>query len=302
MGTDDDIEHWLDRAADVMAQRRVLWMVANGWTPASGSHAEWEQNEAAHAGWGGGDPPIVVQAALLDLWDAADGFLGAIESLFRCRGVTHAVPYLSRAVLEHAHKICWLLQARQTVDGEVVPVTLVDRAARVYLEELFSLRHRRDAAAKLAEKGDESLRVTKAEYRTMKTETIPALFKNVALDGEPTDWSINGQRWRGPASLADWYAKERGGGTAGAYDALSAMSHPTLYGIRELIEYEQVGDLMRRRRTIDQDFLLRVAGGAVTTHWRACLDLASYFGWDRGPLDEWAATINAWRPGSITPQ
>jgi hypothetical protein len=237
----------------------------------------------------------------LDLWDASDGFLGAMESLFRSRGVTHAVPYVARAVLEHAHKICWLLQARQTVSGEVMPVTLVDRAARVYLEELFSLRHRRDAVTKLATKGDESVRIAKAEYRTMKTETIPSLFKDVALDGEPSDWSINRQRWRGPAWLADWYAKERGGGTAGAYDALSAMSHPTLYGIREFVEYEEVGELMRRRRTVDRDFLLRVAGGAVTTHWRACMDLASYFGWDRGSLDEWAATINGWRPNSIAP-
>lgn len=301
MGDDDELERWLDEAADVIGQRGALWAIADGWTPAKGSHAEWEQNQAAEVAWGDGGPPIVVQAALLDLWDASDGFLGAVESLFRCRGVTHAVPYLARAVLEHSHKICWLLQARQVADGEVRPLTLVDRAARVYLEELFSLRHRRDAVAKLAQKGDDAVRITRAEYRKMKTATIPALFKDVVLDGEPGDWSVNGQRWRGPAWLADWYARERGGGTAGAYDALSAMSHPTLYGIREFIEYEQVGDLMRRRRTVDKDFLLRVSGGAVTTHWRACMDLASYFGWDRGPLDEWAAAINAWRPGSIAP-
>lgn len=241
-----------------------------------------------------------VQVALLDLWDAADGFMGAIEALFRVRQVTHAVPYLCRAVLEHAHKICWLLEARETVDGEVRPVTLVDRAARAYLEELYSRRHLRDTLEKLRPQDRDAVCATRAGYRTMKIETIPALFTDVQLDGEPPTWSINGQRWRGPAWLADWYARTRGGGSEGAYDALSAMSHPTLYSIREFIEYEEVGDQLRRRRTIPQEFLLRVAGGAVVTHWRACLDLASYFGWDRSALDEWAGAINQWRPDSIT--
>lgn len=295
-----DLEQWLDESADIIAWRGAVRPIVDGWTPARDSHAEWEQQEAADAGWGDGNPPIIVQMALLDWWDAADGYLGAVETLFRSQQVTHAVPYLCRAVLEHAHKICWLLQACETVDGELRPVTLVDRAARVYLEELFSLRHRRDTVAKLSPKDRQAVEITRTEYRAMKTATIPALFKDVVLDGGPSEWSVNGQRWRGPAWLADWYDRERGGGTKGAYDALSAMSHPTLYGIREFIEYEPVGDLMRRRRRIPKDFLLRVAGGAVTTHWRACMDMASYFGWDRSPLDEWAAAINEWRPGSIS--
>jgi len=304
MGDTDDgieLEAWLDQTADVLAGRGALWAICAGWTPAPQSYAEWEQHEAESVGWGDGRPPLVVQAALLDWWDGSDGFLGAIEALFRTRQVTHGVPYLCRAVLEHSHKICWLLEARQTVDGVARPVTLVDRAARVYLEELYSHRHRSDTVKKIARDDRPAIATAKAEYRELRATTIPALFKDVALDGEPRAWSINGQKWRGPTWLADWYARTRGGGSNGAYDALSAMSHPTLYGIREFIEYEPVGDQMRRRRTIPKDFLLRVTGGALVTHWRACMDLASYFGWDRSALDEWAAAINDWRPGSIAP-
>lgn len=297
-----ELDVWLVETADVLSGRGALWSSCDGWTPAPLSHAEWEQREAEEAGWGDGCSPIVVQAALLDWWDASDGFLAAIEALFRMRQVTHAVPYLCRAVLEHAHKICWLLESRETVDGEIRPVTLVDRSARVYLEELYSLRHRRDTVEKLARTDRAAVATVRSEYREMKRAVLPALFNDVELDGVPSTWVINGQRWRGPAWLADWYARTRGGGAEGAYDALSAMSHPTLYGIREFIEYEPVGDQMRRRRTIPKDFLLRVTGGAVVTHWRACMDLASYFGWDRSSLGDWATTINEWRPDSIAPQ
>lgn len=298
-----EVRTWLSSTADLLQGRSCFWGTTDGWSASEGSHARWELDEAESADWGDPRPPTIVQQVLLDYWDGADGHLSSIEALARSGAVTHSLPLLTRTVLEHAHRICWLLEASHPAgSGKEGPVMLTERAARAYLEELHSLHHRRETVKKLAGRSSEAFKTCDGDLREMRTTRIPAVFASTAdLDGDPSQWRISGERWRGPTSLAEWYTKHKGQnpGQSGTYDALSAMSHPTLYGLRESIEFHPVEGGVVRRRSLPQDFLSRVIGGAAATYWRACMDLASYFGWDREPLDRWASQLNEWSPGII---
>lgn len=294
----ESLRTWLLSTADVIAGRDAFEKAAGGWSPTASSHATWELETAEAMGWGDppGSPPAAVHSALIDWFDMADGYLDAMEALFRSGRVAHVVPALARGLMEHCHKICWLLEPTQDVNGQTAPVTLEDRSARAYIEELFGLRHRRDTMKKLSGRSSVEFQVCAADYEEMRTVTIPTLFPGAQTDGKPEDWLVSGQRWRGPTTLAERYsANKEAVATKGAYDALCAMTHPTLYAIREFIQYEPVGELLRRRRLIAQDFLERIVGASMATYWRASLDAASYFGWDRQPLDEWAHVLNDWR-------
>jgi hypothetical protein len=296
------IRLWLTETADLLRAGRDAAQTAFGqWKPAAGSHAEFEMSEAETVGWG--DQMALVQVVLLDWTEAASGHLGALAAVVDAGEVTHSVPHLVRAVVEHAHKITWLLEPIHE-DGS--PVTLHERAARAHLEELYSRKHRRDTVKKLYGRDSEAFRECDHLFRSFGG-SLPALFSNMRGETsgleelEAPAWLLAGQKWRGPTALAERYGRSVTGDRTldGTYDALCAYSHPTLYAHREFLEHIQSDDGTVRRRSISTDFLARVVGGGATAFWRSSLDVASYFGWDLRPLEQWGQALNAWRPGLV---
>jgi hypothetical protein len=299
------IRPWLTETTNLLragqdAARRCF----GDWAPAPGSHAEWELAQADSVGWG--DAVALVQVVLLDWTEAATAHFGALAAVIDAGEVTHSVPTLVRAVVEHTHKIAWLLEPTHgTSPG--APLTLAERAARAHLEELYSLRHRRNTVKKLVGRNAEAFTECDRLYRDFRDVTIPALFGRVRGEtsgleqADETLWRLAGQQWRGPTALAERYGRRQSGDKAldGTYDALCAYSHPTLYAQREFVEHIPSDGGTIRRRSISTDFLTRVVGGAATAFWRAALDVVSYFGWDRSPLDQWARQLNSWRPGLV---
>jgi hypothetical protein len=297
------LERWLPETADLLNEGRgVLHHTLGGWSPAPNSRAQWELDEAERAGLG--DVAALVHIVLMDWTEAADGHMAALAAVLRAGEVTHSVPYIVRAVMEHCHKIAWLLEDKHELPNGP-SVTYVQRGARAHLEELYSLKYRRDTVKKMWGEHSPAFEECERQFVEFRDVTIPLLFSNgasTALGRHHRDWRIAGERWRGPTALSERYEKRRhDDSTSGTYDALSAYSHPTLYANREFVEHIPHLDGIIRRRTISKDFLERVTGGGAAVFWRAGLDLTSYFGWSKAPLRGWANRLNAWRPGLIGP-
>jgi hypothetical protein len=302
----EPFRQWLNETAELLTIGRDAVRKSFGdWSPSPGSHAAWELAEAERHEWG--DAIAWVHVVLLDWTDAADAHFGALSAVVKAGEVTHSVPYLVRAIVEHSHKIAWLLEPKHGSGRDAAPVTMVERAARAHLEELYSLRHRRDTVKKLAGRKSDAFRECDHIFTEFRDVSIPVLFGHTIgetsglQEPDETAWLLVGQRWRGPTALAERYGRRQSGDRTldGTYDALCAYSHPTLYAHREFLEHIPARGGTIRRRTISQDFLSRLIGGGASTFWRASMDVVSYFGWDRALLDGWAGQLNAWRPDLI---
>lgn len=84
------------------------------------------------------------------------------------------------------------------------PVTFVQRGARAYLEELYSLKHRRDTVKKMSGEGSAAFKECERQFVEFRDVTIPSLFHDGAstvLGRHVRDWRIAGERWRGPTAL-----------------------------------------------------------------------------------------------------
>lgn len=141
------IRPWLTETADLLRAGRDAAQTTFGqWKPAAGSHAEFEMSEAESVGWG--DQMALVQVVLLDWTEAASGHLGALAAAVDAGEVTHSVPHLVRAVVEHAHKITWLLEPtpdalRTSRVPRAHPVGRWDRTPSIDLNRLSRPRGRR---------------------------------------------------------------------------------------------------------------------------------------------------------------
>ena len=87
----------------------------------------------------------------------------------------------------------------------------------------------------------------------------------------------------------------------GTYGFLSNMTHPTLYPIREMTQWENgVPDHLESVLSLDLSFIEKLAGAAVVSYFNTLSLLMSYMGWDDSSLHgEWEGLIEARLPGTF---
>lgn len=202
--------------------------VLTRWQPTDGSPVEYEKAKLARkfgpgGSWDGADASHAAANAVL-FTNQAGMHLEGIADLLRARHVVVPLATPTRAILELAGHVYWMLDPR-------LIESLRDRAARVYLSRLADATRAKTAA--LAVQHPDAPKIGKA-VRDLRRVTLTARFYpseiTIAMNG-----SITLREERAPGlGLSLKYIEDVSGvdwNTPAMYAILSNESHPTLHTV-----------------------------------------------------------------------
>jgi len=269
----------------------VLWEIAEPlhFLPASGSRAESEAADALDSGL---DPAMMPKTwrAIVEFSTACVEHAAALPALLLDQRTVTA-PIVVRATIELAERACWLLEPTATAR---------QRAARAYLEELFSARDYQSILKKLA-KGTTAVGPARAAFREARSELkeLRAYLRRQfgtasTLEGDPSTWRIETQELPVLTGTSGWFF-------LGVYHALPTSSHPTLWRIRANQEaYSSTRGETGGELTGSVEFMEILCATTSSSLYRMNDRLAGYFGWDPTAVHEWGQRLNAWSPDLVS--
>lgn len=270
-----------------------------GWTPQPESIAAFDLEVDAVSPDGTPWPDWAkgrIGEAVTNYAELAGGHLSSLSVLFKTGEVLYSVPLLVRGVLEHAMKVCWILEPRREGDPER-PVSTRERFARVFLEELASAEYYKKTIGRLSGKSGGPFGDAQRAWKRLRNHEIPRLFgtEDVQLTDRP--YQIAGETLLSLEGLEEWYSRNHvPGELRGVYDALFNFTHPTLFAVRELTRVVKDGEKALRGREVPIDFLERLTSAAVSSFHKSLEHLVAYFGWPGDEIDRWVEEVNTWQP------
>jgi hypothetical protein len=208
------------------------------WEAAPGSPLEYEQSRmrrqmgpSGTAAWDGSDASLAAEIAAL-FGQLAAQHLDAIRVLLIEREVMFSLAPLTRAVLEIAGHVFWLLDI-------AIHESPRDRAARVLLARIDDATRRRTAAKPVAHPNLEEMTLS---LRRLRREDLPAKFYPSEIEEDASGRiKIRGQDVPGLAKSLRYIEEVTGvdWNTPGMYAYLSNASHPTFHVVREAYEFDE---------------------------------------------------------------
>lgn len=243
--------------------------------PAAGSPAQRDVDFLSREPWPPRAHVLVPMQSYFYLSTAAE-HLGGLGVLYASQEVAYPPPLLIRAVMEHAARVVWLLDTE---------IEVLDRIARGYLEELFSLVAYKTTIGRLVGKQSKEHEAAGKSLKAVRKEAAEAFGVEKVVDGEGQH-RIRGATLPGPedcvAALVTRLTTEAPiPDVRGVYDRVSNLCHPTAYTHTErweVVEHEGKRGLASTAGAVDHD---RPAGVATAAFCDALNHVVSYNGWDR---------------------
>ena len=287
------------------ASRAVFFDVLDDehhWVPAPGSLAERDlhNSESGPAGEWGENPVrhmfTVVGSYLL----TATGHLGGLAVLHASQEALFAPPLLVRAIIENCARVIWVL-------GMDASDPTRSRVARALLEEILSAGEAKTVAGRLSGKTGEHYEAAQENYLALRDQYIPGLFSNCTREELLGENTLDRQVRPSPEACVLWMYENiaaQGAGVTkeqaqGVYGFLCNMTHPTLYPVRDMLEWVEQEGRLQSYLQLDINFLGRQASAAVITFYNAISLVMSYFGWRSERFSEWEALIDRTLPGTF---
>ncbi|MDV8071161.1 hypothetical protein R4P64_32095 [Rhodococcus sp. IEGM 1366] len=242
-------------------------------------------------------PTISVNEVAAIYLDMAGHHLAALSALYESHEVLMSVDMLTRAIVECcASAVC--IQEGATPH---------ERLARAYLEEDFSNEEQKKVAGRLTRPNSLYSMAAKDRFKRIRKE----IAANFPGDYNLNDRVIHGQNRAGPTdAVSRFFALMESSGAVGFtgrkrkegyYDLLSNGTHPTLYRMRDLRRYQEVGTDQIRRTTLimDPGFLASLVQLAVLAIYNGPTSIYSYNGWSFDLGGEFESKINQVLPGLL---
>lgn len=248
---------------------------ANAGGPAAGSPAQRDVEFLSRPPW----PPqahVLVPIQSYFYLSTAAEHLGGLGVLYASQEVAYPPPLLIRAVMEHAARVVWLLDA---------DIEVLDRAARGYLEDLFSRVEYKKTIGRLVGKQSKEYQDAVETLKNVREEAAKAFGQEKVLD-DKGQHRIRGITLPGPedcvAALVGRLTTDAPiPDVRGVYDRVSNLCHPTVYTHAErweVVEQDGKPALVSTVEAADHD---RPAGVATAAFCDALNQMVRYNGWDR---------------------
>jgi hypothetical protein len=267
----------------------------SGWSAVSGSLAERDQVAIrAMSGFSDGID-LLISGLCHDFSYAVYIQLGALEALYRSNEILLSTAILTRCVIEHCARICWVL-------GRPGREELQHRLARAILEDIAGAEQAKRTAHRLAGPDEQYHADLQTRWRRLKREAERAFPSWRYQNGVP---EILGYQVPGPEkAVVDMYGyfapalpeSDR----EGIYAYLSNNVHPTPYVIRELFtsELSETGETLVRFGG-SPDYHSKLMRMAIVPFHFIAGHLIQYHGWPPERLTELEDAIEATLPNTF---
>lgn len=269
-------------------------VAAHQWTPLPGSGGEIDIGARANYAT---PPSVSVNEVVATYLDMAGHHCAALAALCSSHEILMSGDMLVRAVVECCARAAWVQSG----------ATPEKRLARAYLEEDLSNEEQKKVAGRLwRENSPYSARATD-RFKRVRTE----IKNNFANDHDLNGRVIHAEKQASPSeAVRQFFALAESNGAVGFsgrkqkegyYDLLSNGTHPTLYRLRELRRWGEVGTGQIRRTTLvmDPGFLSSLTQLAVLAIYNSLSLTYRYNGWPFDPEGSFAQEIGKALPNLL---